>query len=113
MNWWLFPALPVGFLLILFGSARVTVNGRAVTVSAARIPIRRIRVEHITQARSGYARLVDLGGFGYRVMPGRHALSLKSGDALWLELESGREFVVTVDDAETAAGLLTKFLGRP
>ncbi len=112
VSWWLFPALLVGLLLVLFGSTRVTVDARGVTVSAARLPIRRFRTDQIVAARSGYARLADLGGFGYRVMPGRHTVSLRPGDALWLELNSGREFVVTVDDAETAARLITEFPGR-
>ncbi|WP_326697639.1 hypothetical protein OG909_10005 [Streptomyces sp. NBC_01754] len=112
VGWWLFPALPVGVLLVLWGRTRVTVNEGGVTVSAAGLPIRRFRPDRIVSARSGYARLADLGGFGYRVMPGRHALSLRPGDALWLGLSNGREFVVTVDDAETAARLISELPGR-
>ncbi|MFE2294296.1 hypothetical protein [Streptomyces sp. NPDC059452] len=108
--WWLFPALPVGILLILFGSCRVAVDARGVTVTVARLPLRRFPLDSIVAARSGYARLADLGGFGYRIMPGRHTVSLRPGDALWLELKSGREFVVTVDDAETAANLVMELL---
>ncbi|MCK8681323.1 hypothetical protein [Streptomyces lichenis] len=111
--WWLFPALPVGLLIVLFGGTRVTVDARGVSVSAARLPLRRFRLDRIAAARSGYARLADLGGFGYRVVPGRHAVSLRSGDALWLELTNGRQFVVTVDDAGTAVRLITRLLGRP
>ncbi|MFC5156735.1 hypothetical protein [Streptomyces amakusaensis] len=100
-------------LLVLFARTRVAVDSRrGLTVSVARLPIRRISLDRIVAVRSGYARLADLGGFGYRVMPGRQALSLRAGDALWLELTSGREFVVTVDDAETAARLLTELSER-
>ncbi|GAA2265926.1 hypothetical protein GCM10010232_67730 [Streptomyces amakusaensis] len=113
VGWWLFPAVPIGVLLVLFARTRVAVDSRrGLTVSVARLPIRRISLDRIVAVRSGYARLADLGGFGYRVMPGRQALSLRAGDALWLELTSGREFVVTVDDAETAARLLTELSER-
>lgn len=107
VSWWLLFAAFIGLLLVLFGSTRVTVDAGGVTVSSGRLPIRRFRSDQIVAARSGYARLADLGGFGYRVMPGRHSVSLRPGDALWLVLSSGREFVVTVDDAGTAARLIT------
>jgi len=109
----LFPGLLAQFLVllavaaafVLLGAVRVTVTGRGVTVRSVVLPLlcRRIPLSRISSATSGRARPRELGGWGYRWLPGRTAVSLRAGDALWLQLAGGREFVVTVDDAGAAA----------
>ncbi|MEU9607951.1 DUF1648 domain-containing protein [Streptomyces sp. NPDC048057] len=105
---------PVGLLVAALPGSRVIVDGSGLTVRPPVLPGPRIHVplERIVRAWTAEARpLADLGGWGYRVAPGRRGLALRSGPAVWLELADGKEFVVVVDDAATAAGLLTDLLG--
>ncbi len=46
------------------------------------------------------------GGWGWRVVPGGTAVVVRGGEALVVELRSGRRFAVTVDGAAEAAALL-------
>ncbi|MCP1429350.1 hypothetical protein J3D45_001848 [Microbacterium foliorum] len=49
----------------------------------------------------------EFGGWGYRFgMDGRRGVVLRTGDALEVARTNGRVFVVTVDDAATAASVL-------
>lgn len=49
----------------------------------------------------------EFGGWGYRIgVDGRRGFVLRSGDALEVTRTDGRVFVVTVDDASTAASVL-------
>ncbi|GAA3029785.1 hypothetical protein GCM10020000_03060 [Streptomyces olivoverticillatus] len=54
----------------------------------------------------------DFGGWGYRARPGASGIVLRSGDAISARLTTGSEFVVTVDDAATAAALLNTLADR-
>jgi len=49
----------------------------------------------------------EFGGWGYRFgVDGRRGVVLRAGDALEVARTNGRVFVVTVDDAATAASVL-------
>ncbi|TDP95852.1 uncharacterized protein DUF1648 [Leucobacter luti] len=54
----------------------------------------------------------EYGGWGLRFVPGTTALVLRTGEALIITRRSGRTLVVTVDDAETAAALLSSAASR-
>ncbi|RNG25108.1 hypothetical protein [Streptomyces botrytidirepellens] len=108
-------ALIVGGLISLaLSRCRVTVDRRGLSVAPwfAPRPRMRIPLERIAEATSREARALGLGGWGYRLQPGRSSLVLRSGDALFLRLVTGKEFVVTVDDAATAAALLNTLVER-
>jgi hypothetical protein len=98
-------ALAAAVALLAVGSVRVSVTARDVTVRSVLVPPlrRRIPLSRVTGAFARRARPMELGGWGYRWLPKRSAVSLRAGDALWLRLAGGREFVITVDDAERAA----------
>lgn len=50
----------------------------------------------------------DFGGWGLRLsVDGRVGVVLRTGEALQITRRKGRPFVVTVDDAETAAAVLS------
>jgi len=52
--------------------------------------------------------MADFGGWGLRIsVDGRVGVVLRTGDALQVERRTGRTFVVTVDDAATAASVLS------
>ncbi|MGW5674734.1 DUF1648 domain-containing protein [Streptomyces sp. NPDC003860] len=104
---------PLGLLVAALPGSRVIVDGSGLTVRPPVLPGPRIHVplDRIVRAWTAEARpLADLGGWGYRIKPGRRGIALRSGAAVWLELADGKEFVVVVDDAATAAGLLADLL---
>ncbi|RKN38366.1 DUF1648 domain-containing protein [Streptomyces hoynatensis] len=115
-------ARPVGVLMLLtavlnglFASLRVTVDGRGLMIASPLLPRPRLRVpmRRIEGAASREVRpLAEFGGYGYRVRPGKSGVVVRSGEALSARLRGGKEFVVTVDDAGTAAALLNGLLQR-
>ncbi|MEU5050432.1 DUF1648 domain-containing protein [Streptomyces sp. NPDC021096] len=104
-----------GLVTFAFSAARVTVDRHGLTAHLPWLPRPRLRVP-LARIESVTSRhidaLADLGGWGYRVVPGRSGLVLRSGDALVARLTTGSEFVVTVDDAATAAALLDALAAR-
>ncbi|GAA3178023.1 MULTISPECIES: DUF1648 domain-containing protein [Streptomyces] len=96
-------------------SVRVTVDRRGLALAPALLPyaFRRIPLDRVTEATCrNVDPFADFGGWGYRVRAHRSGLVLRSGEGIVLQLRSGREFVVTVDDAATAAALLNALLDR-
>ncbi|WP_049715554.1 hypothetical protein [Streptomyces caatingaensis] len=106
--------LLVPLALLALGAVRVSVTGSGVTVRSVLLPFlsRRIPMSRIRGASSRWSRPTELGGWGYRWLAGRTSVSLREGDALWLELASGRSFVITVDDAARAAELVNATVAR-
>ncbi|MFF9478445.1 DUF1648 domain-containing protein [Streptomyces sp. NPDC014733] len=99
----------------VLASVRVTVDGRGLALAPALLPyaFRRIPLDRVTEATCRNVEpFAEFGGWGYRVRAHRSGLVLRSGEGIVLRLRSGREFVVTVDDAATAAALLNTLLDR-
>lgn len=97
---------------LITGAIKVTVSPRGVTVASALVPFLRqhIAMDRIAGATARRTRPMEIGGWGYRWKPGMRAVSLRKGDALWLELTRGTRFVITIDDAQTAAELVNRYL---
>lgn len=103
----------VALVLVVLVSTSLTFRVRA---SAVGLRVRSVagwpRIE-IPPAEIASARAVqvdpfaEFGGWGYRFgMDGRRGIVLRKGDALEVTRTNGRVFVVTVDDAATAASVL-------
>ncbi|MGW1375761.1 DUF1648 domain-containing protein [Streptomyces sp. NPDC002446] len=107
-----------GVLALAVTSVRVTVDRRGLTLSPVLAAALRVRFRRIDPARVAEvtSRPVDcfgeFGGWGYRIRAHGSGLVLRSGEGLVIRLTSGREFVVTVDDAATAAALLNTYADR-
>jgi hypothetical protein len=95
-------------ILLLLGEVRVSVDRRGLRLVAGlvRVPIKRIPLENIASAAAEDIHAMQWGGWGYRIMPGRSALVLRSGPALVVTLRDGHRFEVTVPDPHTPAALL-------
>ena len=107
--------LAVGVPGLALARVRVTVDRRGLTVAPALAARPRIRVP-LDDVEAASVREIDpvsdFGGWGYRVRAHRTGLVLRSGEALVVRREGGREFAVTVPDAGTAAALLNTLVAR-
>ncbi|GEL23805.1 hypothetical protein PSU4_27590 [Pseudonocardia sulfidoxydans NBRC 16205] len=103
----------VGLAVLLLGSsALVTVDRRGLVVALGALgwPRLRVPVDDIASVTAGDVSPAQFGGWGYRLTPGGSGVVLRSGPAVIVTRRSGRRFTVTVDDARTAAGLLTSLV---
>ncbi|MET9347059.1 DUF1648 domain-containing protein [Streptomyces termitum] len=94
---------------------RVVVDRHGLTVRSTLFPRPRVHVPlaEIAGADVREVRaLREFGGWGYRVRAHRSGVVLRSGEALTVRRGNGREFVVTVPDAGTAAALLNTLAER-
>ncbi|MYV99543.1 hypothetical protein [Streptomyces sp. SID3343] len=97
----------------LFTIIRVRTDEIGLTVEFGLLPWvrKRIPIAKIREAGHRDVRAFrDFGGWGYRIRAGASGVVQRSGDALAVRLDSGREFVVTVDNARTGAAVLNGLL---
>ncbi|MFD5815786.1 DUF1648 domain-containing protein [Streptomyces sp. NPDC127038] len=109
------PLFVLGLACAPIAAVRVTVDRRGLTVASTMLPRPRLAVPLDAIADAGSARIDamgDFGGWGYRILPHRRGVVLRSGEALSVRTAKGREYVVTVDDATTAAALLNGLVNR-
>ncbi|MQY13850.1 hypothetical protein SRB5_40060 [Streptomyces sp. RB5] len=107
--------LVVGLLCAPLAALRVTVDRRGLTVASTVLPRPRLAVPlgGIVGADSVRVDAMgDFGGWGYRILPNRRGIMLRSGEALAVRTTGGREYVVTVDDSTTGAALLNGLVDR-
>jgi hypothetical protein len=87
---------------------QVTVDSRGLRIGLGpwAWTVKSIPIVSVASASAQSIDAADWGGWGYRVMPGRSAVVLRSGPAIVLELTDGRRFAVTVDDPQAPVPLL-------
>ena len=114
--WWIMFATAL-LLLVLACTTfvfRVRVDRAGLTVrSAIGVPRFRIALDDIAEVGvTSVNPTAEFGGWGIRIgLDGRFGIVLHSGEALQVARRDGRIFVVTVDDAATAAALLEAMIG--
>ena len=89
---------------------RVRINRHGLRVrSVAGWPRWNIAASEITDARTVDVNpMAEFGGWGVRIaVDGRMGVVLRTGEALQVTRKRGRTFIVTIDDARTAAAVLT------
>ncbi|MCB9658902.1 MAG: hypothetical protein H6726_14720 [Sandaracinaceae bacterium] len=116
------PALALGgvvvcMILVEMTTCRVTVDEGGLTMRWGSFGLWRhsIPLAEITRAEAIDVEPMAWGGWGYRgsmFLMGKAAVVLRKGPGIRLELKGSRVFAVTVDDAETAAGLLNDLVAR-
>ncbi|MFE7585966.1 hypothetical protein ACFU5Y_30845 [Streptomyces gardneri] len=107
--------LVIGVPGLALARVRVTVDRHGLTVRSALASRPRVRVPLDGVEGAGVREidaLADFGGWGYRVRAHRTGVVLRSGEALVVRRDGGREFAVTVPDARTAAALLNTLVER-
>ncbi|WP_062314713.1 DUF1648 domain-containing protein [Demequina rhizosphaerae] len=85
---------------------RIDASGLTVTTGVRLVRLRVPAEDVASVAAIDVHGLAQYGGYGIRQIPGATAVVLRPGPAIEVARRSGRRFVVTVDDAPTAASLL-------
>lgn len=111
------PLFAVGVLVLVavfFCRVRVLAGPTGVTLRLGLLgwPRRHLPLDRIETARSVGVQPLAYGGWGWRRRPGRTAVVIRRGEALELPRTAGPTVVITVDDADTAAGLINDYLTR-
>ncbi|QNP71978.1 DUF1648 domain-containing protein [Streptomyces roseirectus] len=93
------------FLTLASVQVRVGESGLRVTLGPLGWPARRWSVADIESARVELRTPAQAGGWGYRIKEHGTTVMLRSGECLVVRTR-GRDFAVSVDDAERGAALL-------
>lgn len=91
--------------------ARVTGDGLEVAFGPLGLPVRRWAARDIESARTENRTPSRAGGWGYRINGLGTTVMLRGGECLVIRAK-GRDFAVSVDDAERGAALLNSVAGR-
>ncbi|MET7456775.1 DUF1648 domain-containing protein [Streptomyces sp. NPDC005574] len=86
--------------------ARVTERGLDVSFGPLGWPGRHWALEDIESARTENRTPVQVGGWGYRLSGLGTTVMLRGGECLVIRTAKGKDFAVSVDDAEHGAALL-------
>lgn len=123
---WLLPSDPTlrwsltGSLVVVVavaavtGAFRVRVDRDGLTVTSIlglprmRVPLAEVEAAGVVEVNPAG----EFGGVGLRSAPGRFGVVLRAGEAIQITRRNGRQFVVTVDDADTAVALLLAYQAR-
>jgi hypothetical protein len=115
-SWWAAaPLLLTGALTLALLTIRLTVDVRGVRAGFGPWGWPRVRVplQEINEAQVTAVRPMEWGGWGYRIRPdGARGVITRRGQAVRLDLSGGRQFVASVRDAGTAAGLINTLIDR-
>jgi hypothetical protein len=103
----------VGVLVLTFSRVRVTVSARGAVVGVGwlGVPSWTIPASEIAGGSVEHVFPMAYGGWGYRIRPGVRAVVIRGGQALRLHREGKPDLLITVDDAETGAGLVDALAG--
>ncbi|WP_280414342.1 hypothetical protein [Nocardia carnea] len=101
-------AVLAGLLVGQLALVRVVVDQRGLTVGTGLLgwPRWRLSPAEITEVTATDISPAHYGGYGIRLTPGATAVVLRGGPGIVVTRRSGRQFAVSVDDAETGAGVL-------
>jgi hypothetical protein len=107
-------AVAVAVALLVCVHVDVVIGPAGITTAVGVIgwPRRRIGFDEVNAARVAHVVPLEYGGWGWRRRINRTAVVIRRGDALDLELRTGKRFVVTVDGAEQAAGVVNDYLAN-
>lgn len=107
-------AVLTGVIIVLLAFVRLRVSidswGLMVTSTLLRLNLKGVRAAAISEAHAEQLSPRRWGGWGYRFTREGSAIISRKGDGLVLTLRNGKKFSVSVDNAEQAAGTLTRLI---
>lgn len=93
-------------------SVRVSSDGMRVGFGPLRWPARRVPLDRIDRAWVEERYPSQVGGWGYRGLPGRATIMVRGGACLVVRYTSGGQLAISVDDADRGAALLNALVAR-
>jgi hypothetical protein len=87
-------------------------RGLAIAFSPLRWPTRKIALRKIERAWVEERQAHEVGGWGYRGLPGAATIMLRGGECLVVRFASGGELGISIDDAERGAALLNALIAQ-
>jgi len=98
----------VGLVVLVFAEVRVAVGGGGAVIGLGwfGVPTWRVPMTEIGGGTVEHVLPMAYGGWGYRLRPGVRAIIVRRGEALRIGRIHKPDLVVTVDGAETGAGLV-------
>lgn len=117
-TWGWSPVAPLALaflvgLLLSAVSVRVDPGGLTVSYGLLRWPSRRVPLARIGRAWVDRRYPSDIGGWGYRGLPGSATIMIRGGECLVVRYTSGGELAISIDDAATGAALLNALIAHP
>ncbi|MFJ9775139.1 DUF1648 domain-containing protein [Kitasatospora sp. NPDC101157] len=115
VDWRAVTCFGLGAVVTLLCSSvrvRVTEAGLHVGFGPFGWPARRLAPAELVSARVERLTARQAGGWGYRVHRGGSIVFLRRGECLVVRTVRGRDFAVSVDDAERGAALLNALIAR-
>ncbi|MCJ0902547.1 hypothetical protein [Rhodococcus sp. ARC_M6] len=110
-DWWVALILLASTVLITaFASVTVRVDNTGMSISSWGIRWKKIAITRVKSASVDNIRPMEWGGWGYRLTPRGTAITLRSGEAIVLTLDTGRLFAVTVDQPEDGVRLINSLV---
>ncbi|SES44189.1 Protein of unknown function [Streptomyces sp. yr375] len=108
------PFALASVLVLGCSSVQVRVSERGLVVAFGPLgwPTRRWAAEDVESARVESRTPAQVGGWGYRLSGLGTTVLLRGGECLVIHPSKGREFAVSVDDAERGAALLNSLSAR-
>ncbi|MEU6793262.1 hypothetical protein ABZ907_16320 [Nonomuraea wenchangensis] len=112
------PILPGLLIVLVIGllttQASVRVSGEQVVIGIGllRVPARRIPLSKIASAWSEERYPSQVGGWGFRGLPGGATIMLRGGECLVIGYRSGGRLAVSVDDAARGASLINALIAE-
>ncbi|OYD69831.1 hypothetical protein [Rhodococcus sp. OK302] len=110
-DWWVALILLASTVLITaFASVTVRVDNTGMSISSWGVRWKRIALAQIKSASVDTIRPLEWGGWGYRITPRGTAVTLRSGEAIVLNLGTGKVFAVTIDHPEDGVRLINSLV---
>jgi hypothetical protein len=107
-----FALAAVALLACASVQARVTEKGLEVAFGPLGWPTRRWAADAIASAWVENRSAMQVGGWGYRLSGLGTTVMLRGGECLVIRTVRGKDFAVSVDDAERGAALLNSLIGQ-
>ncbi|MFC4119353.1 DUF1648 domain-containing protein [Nonomuraea zeae] len=110
--------LPVLVVVLVAGllSTSVTVtagqDGVAIGFGPFGWPVRRIRLSGIDSAMTETRHPSQVGGWGFRGVPGSATIMLRGGECLIIRYRSGGQLAISIDDAARGASLINALIAE-
>ncbi|MFG1701681.1 hypothetical protein ACFLIM_00685 [Nonomuraea sp. M3C6] len=111
-------ALPALALVLVAGvmtaavTVRVSDDGVAIGFGPLGWPVRRIRLSQIVSAYPEVRHPSQVGGWGFRGLPGSATIMLRGGDCLIIRYRSGGQLAISIDDAARGASLINALIAE-